>query len=174
MKMKYGRNCGEEWEIFWGINGRPFSIMLAFFSAFFGKTSIFFVFSWKRIASIFCHFSWLWSRFQHSEGCFQSWKPHSMSSKIALSSITFKPVWWHNTTSDKRSQLLTVYWNVNVLYELEVEQNCASLGCVYPAHGSASNMTVEWLLAGKVLIPTPSFINKQLLSITCCWYEHIM
>ena len=116
---------------------RSFSIMLAFFSAFFGKTK-----KQKRIASIFCHFSWLWSIFQRSEGCFQSWKPQSMSSKIALSSTTFKPVWWHNTTSDKRSQLLTVYWNVNVLYELEVEQNCASLGCVYPAHGSASNMTV--------------------------------
>ena len=145
---------------------RPFSIMLVFFSAFYGKTRIFFVFSWKRIANIFCHFSWLWSRFQHylqpQKGCFQSWKPHSMSSKIALSSITFKPVWWHNTTSDKRSQLLTVYWNVNVLYELEVEQNCASLGCVYPAHGSASNMTVQWLLAGKGLILTPSFINKGL------------
>ena len=42
------------------------------------------------------------------------------------------------------------------------------LGCVYPAHGSASNMTVSWLLAGKVLILTTSFINKQLLSITCC------
>ena len=66
----------------------------------------------------------------------------SVNEQIALSSITFKPAWWHNTTSDKRSQLLTVYWNVNVLYELEVEQNCASLGCVYPAHGSASNMTV--------------------------------
>ena len=137
-KMKYGRNCGEQWEIFWGIKGRPFSIMLAFFSAFFGKTSIFFVFSWKRIASIFCHFSWLWSRFQHSEGCFQSWKPHSMSSKIALSSITFKPVWWHNTTSNKRK------------YDYLV--------------------AVGW----KSFILTPSFINKQLLSITICWYEHIM
>ena len=51
-------------------------------------------------------------------------------------------------------------------FELEVEQNCASLGCVYPAHGSASNMTVKWLLAGNVLILTPNFINKQLLSIT--------
>ena len=31
----------------------------------------------------------------------------------------------------------------DVLNELEVEQNCVSLGCVYPAHGSsASNMTV--------------------------------
>ena len=48
------------------------------------------------------------------------------------------------------------------------KQNCASLGYVYPAHGSASNMTVKWLLAAKVLILTPSFINKQLLSITCC------
>ena len=55
---------------------------------------------------------------------------HSLSCKIVLSSITFKPVWWHNTTSDKRSQLLTVYWNVNQLHELEVEQNCASLGCL--------------------------------------------
>ena len=36
----------------------------------------------------------------------------------------------------------TLYTETNVLYELEVEQNCASLGCVYPAHGSASNMTV--------------------------------
>ena len=71
-----------------------------------------------------------------------AWKLHSMSSKIVLSSITFKPVWWHNTTSDNRSHLLTVYWNVNVLYELEVEQNCASLGCVYPAYRSASNMNV--------------------------------
>ena len=79
---------------------------------------------------------------QPQKGCFQSWKPHSTSSKIVLSSITFKPLWWHNTTRYKRSRLLTVYWNVNVLYELEVEQNCASLGCMYPAHGSASNMTV--------------------------------
>ncbi len=34
-----------------------------------------------------------------------------------------------------------------VLYELEVEQNCASLGCVYPVHSSASNMTGKLLLA---------------------------
>ena len=55
--------------IFVLLSPRPFSIMLAFFSAFFGKTSIFFLFfSSKRIANIFCHFSWLWSRFQHSEG----------------------------------------------------------------------------------------------------------
>ena len=33
-------------------------------------------------------------------------------------------------------------WRRPRTYELEVEQNCASLGCVYPAHGSASNMTV--------------------------------
>ena len=33
-------------------------------------------------------------------------------------------------------------WRRPRTYELEVEQNCAGLGCVYPAHGSASNMTV--------------------------------
>ena len=49
-----------------------------------------------------------------------------------------------------------------------------SMGCqrvtLSLAHGSsASNITVQWLLAGKVfLILTPSFINKQLLSIICC------
>ena len=64
-------------------------------------------------------------------------KPHSMRSKIVLSWITFKASLKANAISDKRSQLLTVYYNVNVLYELEVEQNCASLGCVYPAYRSA-------------------------------------
>ena len=33
-------------------------------------------------------------------------------------------------------------WHLPRTYEIEVEQNCASLGCVYLAHRSASNLTV--------------------------------
>ena len=55
-----------------------------------------------------------------------------------LRSLLEKNGYWLTGSSN-----LGLYWNVNVLCVLEVEQNCASLGCVYPAHGScASNMTV--------------------------------
>ena len=52
---------------------------------------------------------------------------------------------------------------VNVLYDVEVEQNSASLGCVYPAHGSASNTTLLVAVGWKSSNSDPKFHKQTII-----------